>query len=92
MLNCTIALRRLFTRPPTPGELAYAWWYVRGGRGRWVEDLRHFSERDRNRVLYHTDQKMAWRLETWDTANYRSWEAGKNECAAVFATHNSETR
>jgi hypothetical protein len=87
MLNCTIALRRLFTKPPTEGELRYAWWYVRFGRVRWVEDLRHFSERDRNRVLHHVDRRMAKRLETWDTLNYRTWKAGEELPKNFYSIH-----
>lgn len=70
MLNLTVALRRLLTRTPPKGAIAYAWWYVLGGRTTWALS-------GGERMARRKECAMAKLLETWDTATYRAWVNGE---------------
>ena len=79
MKNFTVALSRLFLRPPTKCQVRFAWWFVKGGDKVWEEHLltQGMRESSSRRIVSATKRRNEKLLEIWDTQVYREWVAGE---------------
>jgi hypothetical protein len=76
-MNFPRPIRRLFSRKPTPGELALHWWFVSAGVACFAKAQRKRLGSDERLVAKATAQAMDYSegiLELWDPVMFTTWK------------------